>query len=315
MLAAMVQIEDQVWFFKAMGPAAAIEAIAPDFRTWLNSVTWNEGTGEPRWELPTDWTQAPGDAMRYATLQAGSNEITISKLRLNGPWEAYVESNANRWRGQLGLPPVSAAEVMAQSEAVTLAGRSGLLFDWQSESSAGTGPQPAPSNPPPATATVPPKPPASPTSSAPPSTSSSTSGLTYDVPEGWTPGRAGPFRLAAFEVSRDNEQLEITVTALGTAAGSLRDNVNRWRGQIGLSPLEGEGGDPPAATLAIAGADCPYFEMSGPDSDPQALTLLAVVIPRSNATIFVKLLGSRPLAAAEKGNFEQFVRSIRFDQE
>jgi hypothetical protein len=70
--------------------------------------------------------------------------------------------------------------------------------------------------------------------------------LTWEVPKGWkqdrTPPGKGQFaRFATFRLSgKDSDDLELTVTSLGREgqAGDIEANVNRWRGQLGLAPVD-----------------------------------------------------------------------------
>lgn len=143
-------------------------------------------------------------------------------------------------------------------------------------------------------------------------TAPSTGGLQYELPDGWTPGKVSAMRLAAFNIQRNEKQAEVTVIRLGPVAGSLLDNVNRWRGQIGLDPIGQAELDASVEKLDVAGMECSYVRIVSPDGVEAKPTILAVVIPRPDQTLFVKLLGDRGLAAEEQTKFEQFVRSIRF---
>jgi hypothetical protein len=60
--------------------------------------------------------------------------------------------------------------------------------------------------------------------------------VTWVLPEGW---RDGPkkSRYATILIGAGDEPLELTVISAG---GNLLDNVNRWRGQVGLDPLKQE---------------------------------------------------------------------------
>lgn len=61
----------------------------------------------------------------------------------------------------------------------------------------------------------------------------------WTLPEGWrqVPGQR-PMRLATFEVGSGEARLEISLSSFPGDAGGLMANVNRWRGQVNLPPLE-----------------------------------------------------------------------------
>lgn len=65
--------------------------------------------------------------------------------------------------------------------------------------------------------------------------------LAWTDPPGWrrTMGPRLP-RYATLRLGRKGEGLEITVTKLGPEAGDVRQNVDRWRDQLGLEPLTDE---------------------------------------------------------------------------
>lgn len=62
--------------------------------------------------------------------------------------------------------------------------------------------------------------------------------ISWKVPEGWRTGPASNLRYATFYLGPQEHPLELTVFAFGGAAGSVLSNVNRWRAQIGLGPIQ-----------------------------------------------------------------------------
>ena len=65
--------------------------------------------GGLRWTLPTGWTEAAGGQMRYATLRPPvAGRIDASVVVLPGPAGGEL-ANVNRWRNQIGLPPIDEA--------------------------------------------------------------------------------------------------------------------------------------------------------------------------------------------------------------
>jgi hypothetical protein len=61
--------------------------------------------------------------------------------------------------------------------------------------------------------------------------------LTWTVPDGWERKPGSELRYATFQLGSKDHPLELTVVALGREAGSLLDNVNRWRRQLGLKAV------------------------------------------------------------------------------
>jgi hypothetical protein len=86
-----------------------------------------------RWTLPKGWTEVPGSGMRYATLKPPNpGRIDVSVVVLAGPAGGEL-ANVNRWRGQLGLPPLD--EVGLSAARKTIQARIGkvLVYDFSSE--------------------------------------------------------------------------------------------------------------------------------------------------------------------------------------
>src|SRR5437879_394758 len=59
--------------------------------------------------------------------------------------------------------------------------------------------------------------------------------ITWTVPQGWRTGPEAKMRYATFYLGSQEDPLELTVSM---AAGSVLQNVNRWRGQIGLREIQ-----------------------------------------------------------------------------
>lgn len=73
-----------------------------------------------QWTLPAGWKEIPTDEpMRLATIQAGEEQILISAFP--GDVGGTV-ANVNRWRGQLGLPQATEAEILPSLKTETIGG-------------------------------------------------------------------------------------------------------------------------------------------------------------------------------------------------
>jgi hypothetical protein len=92
------------------------------------------GTARLAWRLPERWTQdSGGGGMRYATLKApvaGQVDVSVTVL----PGDAGGElANVNRWRNQIGLPPVDDAELARARKPVATAAGPFSLYDFASD--------------------------------------------------------------------------------------------------------------------------------------------------------------------------------------
>jgi len=86
-----------------------------------------------KWTLPKGWTEEKGSGMRFATLKpATPGKIDASVVVLPGAAGGELP-NVNRWRGQIGLPPIDEAALgAARREVKSKAGKI-ALFDFTSE--------------------------------------------------------------------------------------------------------------------------------------------------------------------------------------
>ena len=74
------------------------------------------GQGALKWALPKGWTETPGSGMRYATLTPpGAGKVEMSVVVLPGAAGGEL-ANVNRWRGQIGLPPLDEAALGSRPE-------------------------------------------------------------------------------------------------------------------------------------------------------------------------------------------------------
>jgi hypothetical protein len=82
-------------------------------------------------EIPAGWQQQPGSAMRVASFRVPGNGVRdadISVFALGGPAGGEL-ANVNRWRGQLGLEPLGAAEAEKSVEPLDAPGGKANLVD------------------------------------------------------------------------------------------------------------------------------------------------------------------------------------------
>jgi hypothetical protein len=76
--------------------------------------------------LPEGWTQGAGSAFEMAVFLVGEGDdsLKISVSTAGGD----LTANVNRWRGQVGLPSVDAAEIESSAKSITVGGESAQLF-------------------------------------------------------------------------------------------------------------------------------------------------------------------------------------------
>ena len=294
MLVAVTEREGKVYFFKIVGSSAQLTPILSQVKRFLQNVQFS-ADGVLTWQLPPGWTERKGSGMRIATLvlnqkNQSSLEMAISTLRQTNPdWSAYLTSNLNRWRGQLGLPPLSGESADRAFE--KLDARDTTIYLAKLEASS------ANNN----AATIPQQP-RRPSRSV----AGFDASLVRGTPApGWKPGPVTGMRKACFRLQTDDQALEVTVIPAG---GNLLANVNRWRGQLKLDRLNQQQLTEQTAEINAGNLDGQYIVITGAKE-----TILAAIFPRaSGGSWFVKLRGDSKLVDAQKASFKSFVASLRF---
>ena len=105
-----------------------------------------------------------------------------------------------------------------------------------------------------------------------------------------------------------------SVTALPRRAGELLLNVNRWRGQLNLKPIDEEQLGKEVRQLEVAGTSAPFVDLTGPESaGGTPPRMLGVMLPRGEQTWFFKINGPADVVEKQKSAFEAFVKSVRFE--
>jgi hypothetical protein len=123
--------------------------------------------------------------------------------------------------------------------------------------------------------------------------------------------------MLAFGVGPEGKKADLVVTRFAANdAGSFLDNVNRWRGQLGLAPVT----DPEAIKMkdATVGKDGQgiVVEFENPQASPAGGKKMVVLVASAQGDLwFVKLTGPSELVTAERGNFDAFVKSLEFGAE
>ena len=91
------------------------------------------GAGAMKWTLPKGWTETQGSGMRFATLTPpGAGKVELSVVVLPGAAGGEL-ANVNRWRGQIGLPPMDEKALNAAKQSVQAKAGVVSLYDFSSD--------------------------------------------------------------------------------------------------------------------------------------------------------------------------------------
>lgn len=144
---------------------------------------------------------------------------------------------------------------------------------------------------------------------------SSLPSLKYTLPAGWQEKPASQFRVASFDVSGGDKKADVSVIPLGGASGGDLANVNRWRSQAGLPPVDEDGLKSSAEAIEIAGQPGALYDIAGVSHDDDSATRILGAILHSGDTVwYFKMLGDDALVGSQKTNFITFLKSVSFNQ-
>jgi hypothetical protein len=290
------------------------------------------------WKVPGDWVEWPGDDTTYAGFTLSEKpqlEMTITALPRSASGAADVVANVNRWQRQMGMPATSPEETSGLVKEIVVDGRPVQMVDLMSKPASEAAPR---------TRTL-----AAMTvdgdrvwfftakgdadalekhkkefeefvaslkfnAAKMAAARRETRGpLSYVIPAGWEDGGPREMRFMTYYAGDPKDPAELVVSTLGAGSfGDLLENINRWRGQVGLPPVAKEE-DQPVQRMQLGGNPAAMFDMSGPGTPqrPNMRMLLAMVVDGKGVWFF-KFIGSHKTVEAEKGNFEAFVKSVEF---
>ena len=292
------------------------------------------------WKTPDGWEEVPAGEFRVASFkvtgpEGKQAEVTVIPL----PGDAGGDfSNVNRWRSQVGQPPVSEEEMKRLGQSVKLAGQSASLYDQHGQNSAGeptrilaviqhrdgtawffkmTGDSQLVAQQKAAfvqflqsfqfaTGTA-----MTARSSAP---SASAGRPEWNAPVAWKEVPAGQMLVAKFTLAGPgNAQAAVSVSSLAGNGGGLAANVNRWRKQLGLSELAPEQLAQAVKEVATTSGRTTLVEMKGQDArNGQPAALVGAIVLQPEQTWFYKLMGDATVVAAQKDAFTKFVREVKY---
>ena len=310
------------------------------------------------WQTPEGWTEVPPGEMRVASFKIqGQNgkQADVSVIPLPG-LPGSDEANVNRWRGQVGLSPVSPDELKKSAESVEVGGQPAQLYDIAGQNPGSgdatrilgviqhrpdavwffkmTGDADLAEQQKPAfvaflksvkfttvqaqTELPPSHPPIGDMGMGAPATAagpiSSEGKPNWHVPAGWQEVSGGQFLVAKFTLTgAGGATAAVNVSSSAGEGGGLVGNINRWRGQLGLTSLSDGDVNKLVMTIDVQGGKASLVDLSGTDArTSQPTRLVGVMVSQSGQTWFYKLMGDAKVVEAQKDAFIQFVQGVKY---
>jgi hypothetical protein len=297
------------------GPEPAAEAQQP------SPITWT---------VPDGWVKVASDqAMRLATFHPGPGLPEVSLNAFPGDTGGLL-ANVNRWRGQLGLPPIEEADLASAAPTETVEGVSISIVDLtgstgqemlgavivpgdgQTWFAKATG-DPAPiaalkpafvefarsfrmtgqASPPPGPAPTP----------AEPARGVEGRLAAWKPPEHWrVDAGASSIVAAGYDAPNAEGGAKITATMLRNDGGGPLANINRWRGQLGLPPVDRLDQQP---TTDLGGGNL-VVDLAAADGR----RMIAAIVASPSETWFFKMTGATAAVEAERPGYDHMVRYV-----
>lgn len=341
MLAAIVPVGGQGWFFKLSGADEAVASEQENFSGLLKSLKIEDG--KPVWQTPSDWSEKPASGMRAATFEVAAGDAKLECSVIPLPAEEpgsddHLLSNINRWRGQLELEHQTIDELKESDSFEQFDLEDGTTVSWVnlagklaaggngpmsgrapfaggnapfagggSASGPKAGPAAGPSLPPGHPPTAGAGPVTGPGADAAGDSPGSIPEMSFDVPGGWVAGRLKPFRKISWNVTHDGMTAEFYISSLSAAGSAVGPNVNRWRTQAGLKPLGDAELSDELEDISIGGLPGKLVEISG---DKQSI--IGAIVVKGDTGWFFKMVGDEGVVSGEKDRVTAFLKSVKF---
>ncbi len=286
--------------------------------------------------VPAGWTEVPQNQVSVANFNidgAGGLKANVSIAPL--PPLANRETEVvNMWRQQMGMPEISKEEADKLLSSAEVAGKQGRLFEIANTASGSEGVQrivtvmqhdtdtswfykisgddalvtkekanflafiksvrfgagggTAGSD---AAATVP--------------SPAGGSGSKWAVPATWKEVAPGAMVLAKFQMPPQKDATaEVTVSVFPSDTGGNLANINRWRGQLKLEPVDAAGLAKLVQPLDSSIPGAILVDMDNNDD-----RIVGAIVPRGGQWYFYKLRGATAVVEAQKAAFVAFARS------
>jgi hypothetical protein len=209
--------------------------------------------------------------------------------------------------------------VKLRGDAITVAGAKPAFMNFlKSIQFGGDGAQAAPTAP---TGAMPPisdphaglgLPPARKSQAAVPTPEAQPASPEWKVPAQWVEGPPRSIIFKNFSVSGDaGAKAEITISFFPGDAGGVLNNVNLWRSQLGLGPIEAAQMEHTTETLTTADSKATLVDFVGASTGKPA-RMVGAIVPQGGKTWFYKMMGDAKVVGGQKDAFVQFVKTVHY---
>ncbi len=137
----------------------------------------------------------------------------------------------------------------------------------------------------------------------------------YTLPPGWEEKPLTPMRVASFKASAANgKEIDISVVFLAGAAGGDLANVNRWRDQVKLPPINEAALQESVEHIIADGHDFLVVDLVSPEpigEQKEKQRIIAAILDEQGSSWFIKMTGEDAAVASQKNALADFLRSLK----
>ncbi|HSY54609.1 MAG TPA: hypothetical protein VK785_09190 [Opitutaceae bacterium] len=134
----------------------------------------------------------------------------------------------------------------------------------------------------------------------------------WQKPAGWQEQPLDGVRVGSFLVSgADGTKADLSVTTFPGDVGGDLANVNRWRGQLSLGPIDNDTLAQTVQTIDAPAGKILLVDLAGAAKKPARL--LGAWLKQPGRTWFFKLMGDDALVSAQRDAFVAFLQSVTID--
>jgi hypothetical protein len=134
--------------------------------------------------------------------------------------------------------------------------------------------------------------------------------LEWNAPSHWTPGAASAMRKGSYAIRGDAGDADLSITSFPGDTSGLLANMNRWRGQIGLSPQTAAQLEAEVQHIDVGPLHFDVVDYAG-SANGIPTRIIGAVLALPGETWFFKLMGPDALVAQEKAAFLAFIETVR----
>ncbi len=145
----------------------------------------------------------------------------------------------------------------------------------------------------------------------PPPAPSERGSLKWSLSRGWTQNLSGGMRYATLKPPIEG-RIDVSVVVLPGPAGGELANLNRWRGQLGLPPVDDAAMASLRKTLRTKAGSLSVYELESEGAVKSHMTAALLEASDGN-TWFVKMVGDAGPVAKAHSDFVRLLESLRFD--